>query len=187
MLAWNLVAGGIQRGGASLVSDSRLITKVYFPRAVLPIAATVAVLVDFVVALVAGFCLFALQGYEMGPTLLVLPLVALLALVLTIGLGLLFSALNVYYRDFMYALPFLLQLWLYASPIVYSSSMIPPEYRVIYGLNPLVGIIDGFRWAFFGGSPPIEALGEAMLVGTALFVLGAVVFRRVERHFADVI
>jgi lipopolysaccharide transport system permease protein len=187
MLAWSLFSGGVQRAGNSLVSDSKLVTKVYFPRVILPISGTAAVLVDFAVACVVMLVLTAIHGIALGPTLLALPALVLLALVVTIGLSLLFSALNVYYRDFMYALPFLLQLWLYASPVVYSSQLVPTEWQLVYGLNPMVGVVDGFRWAFFGGPVPAVSMAEGAVVGVALLALGAAVFKRVERSFADVV
>jgi lipopolysaccharide transport system permease protein len=187
MLAWTLVSGGVQRAGNSLVSDSRLITKVYFPRAILPIASTAAVLVDFAVAAVVMVGILLVHGIPVGPTILALPLLVCLALAVTIGVSLLFSALNVYYRDFMYALPFLVQLWLYASPIVYSSSLVPDQWRPLYNLNPMVGIVDGFRWAFFGGPLPWLSMIESIGVGALLLVVGSLVFQRVERAFADVV
>jgi lipopolysaccharide transport system permease protein len=187
MLPWGLFSGGVQRAGNSLISDSRLITKVYFPRAILPIASTAAVIVDFVVAGMVMFVLLLSHGVGILPSIVGLPALVLVAISVTVGVSLLFSALNVYFRDFSYALPFLLQLWLYTSPVVYSSSLIPEQWRVLYNLNPLVGVIDGFRWAMFGGAFPGLSLTEAALVGAALLLVGAAVFRRVERSFADVV
>ena len=187
MLPWNLFAGGVQRAGNSLISDARLITKVYFPRAIIPMASTAAVLLDFAVAgVVMLFLMFLLQA-PFAWTILTIPLLLLITLAVTVGMSLLFSALNVYYRDFAYALPFLLQAWMYASPVVYSSSLIPEKWQLLYGLNPLVGIINGFRWALLGGALPADSIVEAAVVASAMLFVGASVFQRVERSFADVV
>ena len=187
MLPWNLFAGGVQRAGNSLISDARLITKVYFPRAIIPMASTAAVLLDFAVAgVVMLFLMFLLQA-PFAWTILTIPLLLLITLAVTVGMSLLFSALNVYYRDFAYALPFLLQAWMYASPVVYSSSLIPEKWQLLYGLNPLVGIINGFRWALLGGALPAASIVEAAVVASAMLFVGASVFQRVERSFADVV
>jgi lipopolysaccharide transport system permease protein len=187
LLPWNLFAGGVQRAGNSLISDARLITKVYFPRAVIPMASTAGVLLDFVVAAAVMAVLMVLFQAPFSWTILALPVLILITLAVTVGMSLLFSALNVYYRDFAYALPFLLQVWMYASPVVYSSSLIPEQWQLIYGLNPLVGIIDGFRWALLGGALPATSIVEAAVVGSVMLVAGAWVFQRVERSFADVV
>jgi lipopolysaccharide transport system permease protein len=119
--------------------------------------------------------------------LVAVPLLILVVLAITVGMSLLFSALNVYYRDFAYALPFLLQVWMYASPVVYSSSLIPEQWRLLYGLNPMVGVIDGFRWALLGGVMPVTSIIEAAMVGGVMLLVGAWVFNRVERGFADAV
>ncbi|MGO9178340.1 MAG: ABC transporter permease [Candidatus Limnocylindrales bacterium] len=187
MLPWNLFSGGVQRAGNSLITDARLITKVYFPRELIPLASTAAVLLDLAVAGVVMILLMVLYHTAFTLTLLaILPLV-LLALTITVGVSLFFSALNVYYRDFAYALPFLLQIWLYASPVVYSSSLVPERWRVVFALNPMAGVIDGFRWAFLGGPCPLGSLAEATIIGALMLLVGAYVFERVERSFADVI
>jgi lipopolysaccharide transport system permease protein len=187
MLPWNLFAGGVQRAGNSLISDARLITKVYFPRAIIPMASTAAVLIDFAVAGIVMLVLMIVFHAPFALSILSVPVLLLIALAVTIGMSLLFSALNVYYRDFAYALPFLLQVWMYASPVVYSSSLIPEQWRLLYGLNPLVGIIDGFRWALLGGPAPIASILEAAVGASVLLFIGASVFQRVERSFADVV
>jgi lipopolysaccharide transport system permease protein len=187
MLPWNLFSGGVQRAGNSLIADRDLIAKIYFPRPIIPIASVAAVLVDFVVALLVMLALILLYRTSVDWSLLaVLPL-TLLAIALTLGVSLFLSALNVYYRDFSYALPFILQVWMYASPIVYASTLIPSQWQVLYGLNPMVGLIDGFRWAFLGGTWPGTALLESAIVTAVALVAGATVFKRVERAFADVI
>jgi lipopolysaccharide transport system permease protein len=187
LLPWNLFSGGVQRAGNSLVANSGLVTKIYFPRSIIPIASVAAVLLDFAVAGVVLAGLLVLFGTHVSLAIITLPLLVLLAIALTIGVSLFFSALNVYYRDFSYALPFILQIWLYATPVVYSSSLVPEGWKLAYGLNPMVGVIDGFRWAFLGGPFPGVALAESFVVSSFLFVVGTAVFSRVERSFADVI
>jgi homopolymeric O-antigen transport system permease protein len=188
MLPWNLFSGALQRGGNSLVVEARLISKVYFPRAIIPIASCAAVLVDFAVALIVMLAL--LIGYRIPITLnlLALPLFLLMVLFLAIGASLLFSAFNVYYRDFTYALPFIVQVWMYASPVVYSAELIPGQLRSIYALNPLVGVIDGFRWSLVGaGTFPWTTSAISIGIGVLLLVGASIIFQRVEQHFADVI
>lgn len=187
-LAWNIFGGAVQRAGNSLITDSRLISKVYFPRISIPMASSAAVLVDFAVALVVMIALLFAYGYGITWNILALPLMLLIVLVNAVGVSLFFSALNVYYRDFMYALPFLLQVWMYASPVVYSADLVPAALKPIYALNPMVGVIDGFRWALIGrGEFPALTVGLAALIGVLAFFGGALVFQRVERNFADVI
>ncbi len=188
MLPWNLFAGALQRAGNSLISDSKLISKVYFPRMAIPVASSIAVLVDFFVALVVMLIILPFYGIPFSLNLLLLPFLLVLTLVLAVGVSLFLSALNVYYRDFMYALPFLIQVWMYASPVVYSADLIPGPLRSVFAINPMVGVIDGFRWALLGlGDFPALSLLISVVLGAILFVLGALVFQRVERNFADVI
>ncbi len=187
MLPWNLFSGGVQRAGNSLISDARLITKVYFPRELIPLASAAAVVLDFAVAGVVMLVLMVLYNSTFSPTLLAVVPLLLLAVAITVGASLFFSALNVYYRDFSYALPFLLQIWLYATPVVYASSLVPERWRPLFGLNPMAGVIDGFRWAFLGGAFPLLSVVEATVIGLLMLLAGAYVFERVERSFADVI
>jgi lipopolysaccharide transport system permease protein len=188
MLPWNLFSQGLQRAGNSMVADARLISKIYFPRLIIPVASASAVLIDFAVSCGVMVVLLVLYGFTPSLSwLAVLPLTAL-ALLVAIGASLLFSALNVYYRDFMYALPFVIQTWMYASPLVYSTSLVPSKWQVIYGLNPMAGVIDGFRWALLGHREfPATGLAASVLVAVALALFGIWVFQRVERNFADVI
>ncbi|MBI4445919.1 MAG: ABC transporter permease [Acidobacteria bacterium] len=188
MLPWNFFAASLQRAGNSLIGESRLISKVYFPRMIMPISSSAAVLVDFAVSLTVMVVL--MLAYRVQPTWNLLALAALIPVMLltTTGVSLFLSALNVYYRDFMYALPFILQVWMYGSPLVYSVTIIPEEWRLLYALNPMVGVIEGFRWAVLGGQAvPIVPMGMAGVLGCWFFFAGAMVFRRVERYFADVI
>jgi len=188
LLPWNYFSGALQRAGNSLITDSKLISKVYFPRMLIPLASTLAVLIDFAVMLAVLVVLMLI--YQVVPTwrLVSLPFFLLLTTLAATGISLWLSALNVQYRDFMYAVPFLIQVWMYASPVVYPTSLVPEQWRLLYSLNPAVGFIEGFRWALLGRS----ALSpEIVLITTVLSLLalfsGAFVFRRVERRFADVI
>ncbi len=190
MLPWNLFAGCLQRAGNSLISDAKLITKVYFPRLIIPIASSAAVLLDFSVAFIVMVILLFVYHDQVTVTwnILALPLLLLVVLLISIGVSLFLSALNVYYRDFMYALPFVIQVWMYGSPLVYSGTMIPERWRVIYALNPMAGVIDGFRWALLGtGSFPWQSMSIAVVMGCFFFIVGAYVFQRVESSFADVV
>lgn len=187
MLPWNLFSGGVQRAGNSLIANAGLVTKIYLPREIIPIASVSAVVLDFVVAGVVMLGLMLLYGAPLTWAVLVALPLAVLTLVVTVGVSLFFSALNVYYRDFSYALPFILQIWMYGSPVVYSSSLVPDRWQLLYGLNPMVGVIGGFRWAFLGGSPPTIALAESLIVSLLMLLVGASIFKRVERSFADVI
>jgi lipopolysaccharide transport system permease protein len=187
MLPWNLFAGGVQRAGNSLIGAANLITKIYLPRAIIPIASVSAVLLDFAVAGVVMAVLLIVYGVTPTWSILALPALVVLTLVISVGVSLLFSALAVYYRDFSYALPFLIQVWLYSSPVVYASGLVPERYQLLYGLNPMVGVIDGFRWALLGGPIPTAALTESVVVAFLLLLIGAAVFKRIERNFADVI
>jgi len=186
LLGWNLFAGILQRAGNSLVTEARLITKVYFPRLLIPCAAAAAALVDFAVSLAVMAALLVWHGVWPGAWLLLLPVVVAIILALAVGVSLWISALNVKYRDFMYALPFLIQVWMYASPVVYGSEMVPERWRGVFALNPLVGVLEGLRTALLGGGEP-ALVPLAMAVGTAMIavVSGAFFFRRVERGFAD--
>lgn len=187
MLPWNLFAGSLQRAGNSLISDSRLISKVYFPRMILPMASSAAVLIDFCVALGVMLALMLFYHSPITWSLALLPAIVGVALLVSIGISLWISALNVYYRDFMHAMPFVLQVWMYASPLVYSASMIPEKYQWLYFLNPMVGTIEGFRWSLLGGVFPWVSLGATLAAGGLVFIGGMFFFRRIERGFADVI
>lgn len=188
MLPWTLFAQSLSRSGGSLVGNRDMISKVYFPRIILPIASSIAVLVDFFIGLV--MLLIMLMFYRIPFTMRLLWLPALVFLNLTIAIGVSFwiSAFSVYYRDFVYVLPFLIQAWMYASPTAYSTDLIPEGWLWVYSLNPMVGVINGFRWVFLNhGAFPATSLAVGSVVGILVFVLGAMVFRRIERNFADVI
>jgi len=187
-LPWNLFAQSLSRAGGSLVSSREMISKVYFPRMILPMASSVAVLLDFFVGLGIMALLLVIYQQPFTLRLLLLPMLILINLLIAIGVSLWIAAFSVYYRDFVYALPFLVQAWFYASPIAYSVSLIPEKFLWLYSLNPMVGVINGFRWALLGqGEFPGTSLLIGLAVGIVAFVFGSFVFRRVERSFVDVI
>ena len=166
LLPWVLFQDGVTKAGASLVTGSNLITKVYFPRIAIPLASVSAGIVDFALAFIILVGMMAYYGVRVTPALWTLPLFILAALVTALGVGLWLSALNVTYRDVGYVTPFLVQAWLYASPVVYSASIIPDGWpRVVYGLNPMAGIIQGFRWAILGGEMPTARVIRQFLCG----------------------
>ena len=189
LLPWNLFAQSLQRAGNSLVGSTAMITKVYFPRMSIPVASTGAVLVDFGVSLAVFVVLMVV--YQVVPTwrLLTLPFFLMLTLVTAVGVSLWLSALSVYYRDFMYAIPFIIMAWMYASPVAYAASIVPERWRLLYSLNPAMGFIEGFRWALLGGESPltVQMVAISTLGALVAFVSGAFIFRRIERGFADVI
>jgi len=188
LLPWQLFAHALTESSASLVTNQNLITKVYFPRLIIPLAPVLASLLDFLIAF--GLLLGMLAYYRITPTLWVwtLPLFLLLAIALAVGVGLWLAALNARYRDVRYTIPFLTQIWLFATPIAYPSSLVPEPWRAWYGLNPMAGVVDGFRWALLGTA---DAPGGLMAVSAAvtlvILVSGVHYFRRTERTFADTI
>lgn len=188
LLPWQLFASAVSGSSNSLVGSSSLITKVYFPRLIIPIAAVVSTLVDFLISLLLLAGLMAWYHIVPGAGVLLLPVFVLQALTLALAIGLWTSALNVQYRDVQYALPFVLQILLFASPVAYSATLVPEgPWRVIYALNPLVGVIQGFRWALLGAAPP-GLLGQlSLLVTLVVLVGGAFFFKRMEDRFADVV
>jgi lipopolysaccharide transport system permease protein len=188
LVPWTFFANGLGQSSNSLVGNANLITKIYFPRLIVPLASVFSGIVDFLLAFVVllGMMLY----YGMVPTLNVfwLPLFVLLALVTSLGVGLWFSALNVEYRDVRYVVPFITQFWLFATPIAYPSSLLSQPWRTIYGLNPMVGVVEGFRWALLGTKTapgPIIAVSSAAAL--VILVSGAFYFRRMERTFADIV
>lgn len=187
-LPWNLFAQSLSRAGGSLVSSREMISKVYFPRMILPMASSVAVLLDFLVGLGIMGMLLIIYQQPFTLRLLLLPLLIFINLLIAIGISLWIAAFSVYYRDFVYALPFLVQAWMYASPIAYSTSLIPEQWLWLYSLNPMVGVINGFRWSLLGqGEIPGASLLISFIVGMLMLLFGSFIFRRVERSFADVI
>jgi lipopolysaccharide transport system permease protein len=188
LLPWQLFSGGLTRASLSLVSDARLLTKVYFPRLIMPVAAVGAGLIDFAIGLVVlGGMLLA---YDVALTwrIVCLPLLVMFALLATLAVSLWLSALNVQYRDVQHAIPFLLQAWMYASPVAYSVSLIPPgPAQWLYGLNPMAGVIQSFRWALLNDDLPLGMLLASLAMTSALLIGGLFYFRRMEDTFADVV
>ncbi len=188
LLPWQLFAFALNSSAASLTANERLVTKVYFPRLVLPLSSVLAGLVDFGIAFLLLLPIMVFYGVRPGPALLALPLLLLLALVTAVAVGLGLGALNVRYRDVRHALPFLTQLWLFLTPIAYPASLVPERWRPLLGLNPMAGVVEGFRWALLGLPQPPGALLLVSAVVALLGLLAALLyFLRVERDFADVI
>jgi len=186
LLPWQLFAYSLSESGNSLVANQNLITKVYFPRVVIPLSATLAGLLDFVIAFVVLLGMMVFYGIHPTAAVWTLPLFVLLALVTALGAGLWLSALNVEYRDVRYTIPFLTQFWLFLTPIAYPSSIVPEAWRTLYGVNPMVGVVEGFRWALLGsGNAPGPMVFVSTLAALALFVSGLFYFRRMEKTFAD--
>ncbi len=190
LLPWLLFQDGVSKASNSLVAGSSLITKVYFPRLAIPLASVIGGLVDFGISLVVLLGMMAY--YRLWPSASAtwaLPAFLALTVLTALGVGLWLSALNVTYRDVGYITPFLLQVWMYASPVVYSTTLIPAgPWRLVYGLNPMAGVVQGFRWAMVGAAPPDPGLMAASLAVSLLLLLtGLVYFRRTERTFADVV
>lgn len=189
LLPWQFFANALAECSGSVVENANMISKVYFPRLLVPVSAVFVSVVDFLIS--AGFLVVLLVGYRVMPgwRALTLPLFILLALGTAMGAGLWLAALNVKYRDFRYIVPFIIQFGLYVSPVGFSSSVVPAAWQWLYALNPMVGVIDGFRWAILGGSQPLFLPGLACSVGLTLLLLvtGIAYFRKTERTFADVI
>jgi lipopolysaccharide transport system permease protein len=188
LVPWTFFATSMTQAGMSLVRDSNLISKIYFPRLVMPIASVLSGVVDFGVAFVVLLGLMAWYGIVPGVAMLTIPLFLLLALMSALGISLWLAALNVKYRDIRYTVPFLTQFWLYATPVAYPSSLIPERWRLLYGLNPMAGVIEGFRWALLGTvNPPGAMIAVSSTIVVVVFVGGLFFFRRMEREFADVV
>ena len=187
LLPWQLFSRALTDAGHSLVANERLVTKVYFPRVLIPCATVLAALADFAIALLVLIGAMAFYGHAPTLAVLALPLFLLLALVAALGLGLWLSALDVRYRDVRYVIPFLTQLWFFATPIVYPARLVPEPWDVVYALNPMVGVVEGFRWALLDTPPPSESVAISAAVATVMFVGGLIYFRRTERTFADTV
>lgn len=188
MVAWVYFANAITNSGNSLIRNTSLISKVYFPRLIVPLTPVLAGLLDFFIAFIVlmGMMLY----FHIYPTVMVffLPLLIILMILTASGVGMFLSALNAKYRDIRYTIPFLAQLWMFASPIVYPASMVPEKYRLIYALNPMAGIIEGFRSVLLGTIAfPTQMLLVSTLVSGSLFIIGILYFKQTERYFADII
>jgi lipopolysaccharide transport system permease protein len=188
LLPWQMFAGALQRAGGSVVANSNVVTKVYFPRLLIPLSAVLAGIVDFAISLAVLAGMMAWYGVPFTWRTLALVPLTLLAILTALAVGTWLAALNVEYRDVGYIIPFLIQIWMYASPVVYSANMVPTGmWRFVYALNPMAGVIQGFRWALLGTAPPGELMWVSVIVVAVLLVCGVAYFRHVERDFADVI
>jgi lipopolysaccharide transport system permease protein len=189
LLPWQLFSQALTGASNSLVSQSNLISKVYFPRMIVPAAAVATSIVDFLIAGVLFALIMAWEGVTPGSAILALPLFVLMTVVASLGLGMWFSALTVKYRDFRFLVPFMIQIGLFLSPVGFSSRVVPEKWRLAYSLNPLVPIIDGFRWSVLPGMPQPDwtALAISAVTIVAVFVIGARYFLTAERVFADIV
>jgi lipopolysaccharide transport system permease protein len=186
LLPWQFFAKALTEASTSLVVNERVITKVYFPRLLVPTAVVLAGLLDFGIAFLILLGMMVFYGITPSWFILFIPSFLLLAIITALGVSFWLSALDVEYRDVRYTLPFLTQLWFFATPVVYPSTIVPPSWRVLYGLNPMVGVIEGFRWALLGSAPPDpRMLLVSSLLASLLFMSGLIYFRRMERTLAD--
>jgi lipopolysaccharide transport system permease protein len=188
LVPWTFFANGLSQSADSLVSNSNLIKKVYFPRLVVPFAAVLSGIVDFLLAFVTLLGLMLYYGHLPTANVVWLPLLLLLAIVTALGVGLWLAALNVEFRDVRYVVPFITQFWLFATPIAYPSSLLPEPWRTLYGINPMVGVVEGFRWALVGtNTAPGPIILVSALAALVILISGAYYFRRMEKTFADVV
>ena len=189
MLPWSLFSTALGEASNSLIGNERLISKVYFPRLIIPTATVVTAFVDFLISFVILVGLMVYYRFVPSWNILLLPLFVLMALLASLGPGLWITALNVKYRDFRYVIPFLVQFGLYVSPVGFSSSVVPKKWLLLYSMNPIVGVIDGFRWSILGGTSPIywPSFALSTLIVACFLWRGIVKFRRMERTFADLI
>lgn len=188
LLPWQYFSTALTSSSDSLVGNANLLSKVYFPRLVIPVASILPPAIDFALAFVVLLAMMFFYGIAPTWNVIWLPLFLLLALITALGVGLWLSAMNVQYRDIRYTIPFLAQFWMFASPVAYPSSLVPEMWRPLYGLNPMAGVIEGFRWALLStntGPGPMLAISSG--VALALLISGALYFRRMERTFADVV
>lgn len=188
LLPWQYFSQAIARSGLSLVTNVNLVTKIYFPRLLLPLAMMVSPLVDFALSLLLLFGLLLYAGIPLTWKVVTLPIFILIAMLTALGVGLILSTANVKYRDVGHAIPFVIQIWMFISPIVYPVSLVPEQWRLLYGLNPMVGVIEGFRWALLGkAAPDPVVMGASFVVFVGVLIGGLAYFRKMERGFADVI
>ena len=189
MLPWTLFSNALSESSISLIGNANLIGKVYFPRLIIPAATLVTAFIDFFITLIILIGMMIYYQFAPGWQILLLPLFIIMALLASLGPGLWTSALNVKYRDFRYILPFVVQLGLYISPVGFSSKVVPEQWRLLYSLNPMVGVIDGFRWCILGGNSPIYVPGFllSLVIITYFLYLGVSRFRKTEKTFADLI
>lgn len=193
LVPWNYFASSLNKSSTSLVISSNLITKIYFPRLLIPMAVGISGLVDFSIGFIVLICLMFYYAIGLSASIVILlPVLLLLTMIATLGFSAWLSALNVRYRDIGYLVPFLIQVWMYLTPVIYPSSLIPERFRFLMALNPMTCVIEGFRWALLGpelGSalPPIPVMIVSILVTLTVFISGLLYFRHTERTFADII
>jgi len=189
MLPWSLFSNALSESSNSLINNANLIGKVYFPRLIIPVATLVTVFIDFLISFIILIGMMVYYQFAPGWQMLLLPFFIILALLASLGPGLWITALNVKYRDFRYIIPFVVQFGLYVSPVGFSSKVVPEQWRLLYGLNPIVGVIDGFRWCILGGNSPIYMPGFMLSLAIITFFLwlGVTRFRKTEKTFADLI
>ncbi|MFW6116196.1 MAG: ABC transporter permease [bacterium] len=188
LVPWQFFASGLSQSSTSLVASANLIKKVYFPRLVVPVSAVISGAVDFALAFLVLLGMMLFYGIVPTGAVVWLPLLLLLALLTSLGVGLWLTAMNVQFRDVRYAVPFLVQAWMFATPIAYPSSLLDEPWRTLYGINPMVGVVEGFRWALLGTeTAPGPIIVVSALVAVGLLVSGAFYFRRMEKTFADVV
>lgn len=187
LLPWQFFAAGLSDAASSVTDNEKIVSKIYFPRLVIPISALAVCVVDFMISLLILVAIFAFYGFVPDWNLLALPVVLIFAILAALGPGLLLAALNVKYRDFRYIVPFIVQMGIYISPVAYSTSLIPEGWRTIYYLNPMAGLIDAFRWTVLGNNftPWWPGIGLSLIVMLLLLVVGMLYFRASERSFAD--
>lgn len=188
LVPWTFFANGLNQSSNSLVGSANLITKVYFPRMVIPISSIVSGILDFVLAFIVLLGMMIFYGMVPTSNIFWLPFLLLLAFITALGVGMWLSALNVQFRDVRYTLPFLTQFWLFATPIAYPSSLLSEPWRTIYGINPMVGVVEGFRWALLGTeTAPGPIIAVSSLASLSVLISGVFYFRRMEKTFADVV
>jgi lipopolysaccharide transport system permease protein len=189
MLPWQFFSTSFSEASNSLLTNSNMLTKIYFPRLIIPASTVIVNFVDFLISFIILIGLMIWYHFVPSWTILYLPLFLILALLTAMGAGLYVAALNVKYRDFKYIVPFVVQFGLYVSPVGFSSNVVPEKYRLLYSLNPMVGVIDGFRWSIIGGESQIYMPGMMLSIGLIIFLLffGIWYFRKMERTFADII
>lgn len=192
LLPWNYFSSSLTKSSNSLVGSAQLITKVYFPRLLIPLSSVLSGLLDFAIAFLVLIGLMVFYGLAPTPAIVLLPAFLLLAMATALGFSLWLSALNVRYRDINYLIPFLIQIWMYATPVVYGSTLIPEEYRFLLALNPMTAVVEGFRWALLGPGVasvqlPPHLYAASIAIALVALVTGAYFFRRTERTFADII
>lgn len=188
LLPWTYFAEALSRGSVCLVGDAHLLSKVYFPRLIIPISASLAPIVDFAIAFIILLGMMAWYGIGLTMGILMVPVFILLALITALSVSLWLSALNVKYRDIKHTVPFLVQIWMYSSPVAYPVSLVPEQWRLLYSLNPMAGVVEGFRWGLLGKeNPDFGVMMVSVSVVLALFLGGLIYFKKMEQIFADVI